>query len=197
LTERGAPVTVNPMSDMVNKSSFDAARLRSLADIAIFAALVVIGAKLSFSFPFTPVPVTAQVLFVLLAGLVLGARKGFLALLVYLVLGAAGLPVFSKGGGLAYLMGPTGGFLLSFPLAAAAAGAVYRRFGKTVLGAALGCLAGLVLIYVFGALQLAIVMKKGFYAALTLAVFPFVLADLFKAALAVAAARILGVRESF
>lgn len=94
-----------------------------LALIAAFAALVTACAVLPALDITGPVPITLQTFGVLLAGAVLGARRGFLAVLLYLVLGAAGLPVYAGGGsGLGTFSGPTGGYLISFPVAAALTG---------------------------------------------------------------------------
>jgi biotin transporter BioY len=93
--------------------------LREWAFITLFAALTALGARVTVPLPFTPVPVTLQVLFPLLAGLLLGSKRGALSQAEYVAAGLAGLPVFAKGGsGLAYLFGPTGGYLLGFIAAA-------------------------------------------------------------------------------
>lgn len=157
--------------------------------IAFFIALTAIAAKISFPFPFTPVPVTLQTLVVFLCGLLLGPTNAFFALLIYLAIGAVGVPVFSKGGGIAYLLGPTGGFLISFPMAAAICGYIYKKSNYRVWGGILGSLVALLFIYLLGTIQLAIVMKKGFLVSLTLAVIPFIPADLIKAAVAVVVAQ--------
>src|ERR1700684_3857010 len=86
--------------------------------IVIGASLfVALCARVSLPLPFTPVPLTLQNFGVLLAGLMLGSRRGFAALVLYLAEGAAGLPVFSIGGlgGIAQLLGPTGGYLFAYP----------------------------------------------------------------------------------
>lgn len=94
-----------------------------LALIAAFAALVTACAVLPAVDIAGPVPITLQTFGVLLAGAVLGPRRGFLAVLLYLVLGAAGLPIYAGGAsGLGTFSGPTGGYLISFPFAAALAG---------------------------------------------------------------------------
>lgn len=107
-----------------------------LALIAAFAALVAVAAILPAINVAGPVPITLQTLAVLLCGAVLGARRGFLAVLLYVVVGAAGLPVFSGGaGGLGVLAGPSAGYLIGFPLAAGLCGFIVerlpRRFGAT------------------------------------------------------------------
>ncbi|MBE3590547.1 MAG: biotin transporter BioY [Firmicutes bacterium] len=99
-------------------------RVRDLTLTALFAALTAVGAYLSVPNPWAPtVPFTLQVFAIFLAGSLLGARLGFWSQVVYLALGALGLPVFAGGtGGFAHLLGPTGGYLFSFPLLAAVTG---------------------------------------------------------------------------
>jgi len=118
------------------------------AAIVIGATLfVALCARVTVPLPFTPVPLTLQNFGVVLVGLLLGSRRGFAALAVYLMEGAAGLPVFSPvgPGGIAQIIGPTGGFLMAYPLVAFTAGWIYehtsRRFGWAVLsGFAAECL---------------------------------------------------------
>lgn len=98
-------------------------RARQVAYAAAFAALLAVASYVSFALPLTDVPFTLQVLVVLLAGLVLGPGLGALSVLVYLLLGAIGVPVFAAGSaGLGVILGPLGGYLLSWPVAAAVAG---------------------------------------------------------------------------
>ncbi len=98
--------------------------VRRAVAVAALAAATAIGARLSVPLPGTPVPFTLQPVAVLLSGLLLGGVLGATSQLTYLAMGAAGLPVFALGGGLAYLGGPTGGYLLAFPLAAGLVGAI-------------------------------------------------------------------------
>ena len=131
-------------------------RTLTLADVAlprpdvlrnallIVAASLATGlaAQVAFPLPWTPVPVTGQSFAVLLTGMVLGSRRGFLALALYLAEGATGLPVFAGGvAGPSALLGPTGGYLLAFPLAAAMTGFLaergWDRRGLTTLAAML------------------------------------------------------------
>src|ERR1700704_4629591 len=117
------------------------------AAIVIAASLfVALCARVTVPLPFTPVPLTLQNFGVLTVGLLLGSRRGFAALALYLVEGAFGLPVFSPailGSGITHLLGPTGGFLMAYPLVAFIAGYIYeqkseqnsRRFGWAALSA--------------------------------------------------------------
>jgi biotin transport system substrate-specific component len=164
-----------------------------LAAVTAFAALTALSARVQVRLPFTPVPVTGQVFCVLLAGAVLGPRLGFVSQVQYLAAGAAGLPVFAHGGGPAALLGPTGGYLVGFPLAAAVVGALYGRAGSWSWLALPACLSGVAVIYTFGAAWY-VVWTAALGGAVALpvvlaqSVFPFVPFDAAKAFLVAAAA---------
>jgi biotin transport system substrate-specific component len=113
---------------------------------------VAVCAHISVPLPFTPVPLTVQNFAVLLVGLLLGSRRGFAALALYLAEGAAGLPVFNPmgPGGIAQILGVTGGYLLVYPFVAALAGFVFERGRKTFARAAIGCLLAEILLFVGG-----------------------------------------------
>ena len=130
--------------------------LRELAFITLFAALTALGALVTIPLPFTPVPLTLQVLFPLLAGLLLGSKRGALSQAEYVAAGLAGLPVFAKGGsGLAYLFGPTGGYLLGFIAAAFVVGELAAKMrASTRIATFLASLGGVAAIYLCGALWL-------------------------------------------
>jgi biotin transport system substrate-specific component len=158
---------------------------RRAVGVALGAALVAAAAQIAVPLPGTPVPMTLQPLAVLLVGGLLGPALGARAMVLYLALGAAGLPVFTPYGlpGLARLIGPTGGYLLAYPVAAFAVGRLAgdgRRLGRLVL--AVG--AGLVLIHLGGAAQLLLLTGRADLA-VRLGTLPFVAGDLGKLALAV------------
>src|SRR5690606_27912002 len=121
--------------------------------IAAFAALIAVCSMLpAINVGAGLVPITLQTFAVILTGAVLGAKRGFLAALLYLAIGAVGLPVFANGGGgLALFAGPTVGYLISWPFAAALTGAIVERLprGKAATSAPLIFLAGLVSSAVF------------------------------------------------
>src|SRR6266568_689307 len=158
-------------------------------------ALIVAGAaQISVPLPGTPVPMTLQPMAVLLVGGLLGARFGALSMILYLAMGAAGLPVFTPTVpllGIARLLGPTGGYLLAYPIAAFAVGWLVTpglapgvnppRLARV----ALGVLAGLVLIHLGGLAQL-LILTGNVSAAARLGTWPFLLGDLAKLAVATA-----------
>lgn len=173
-----------------------------LAAATAFAALTALGARVQFPLPFTPVPVTGQVFCVLLAGCVLGPRLGFLSQVEYLAAGAAGLPVFAFGGGPGALLGPTGGYLVGFPIAALAVGALSSRWQGRGAGARfVACLSGVAAIYLLGAAWFAVWSAAtgavaGLTGVLLQSTVPFIAVDVPKAALAAALAPGLRARLS-
>jgi len=124
--------------------------------IATFALLAAVGAQIEI--PYKPVPFTLQTLFVLLAGGMLGSRNGLLSMLLYVGLGVIGLPVFSSAGfGPARILGPTGGYLLAFPIAAYVAGRLTER-RKNLYLIATGMFVALAVVFAMGALQLGLII---------------------------------------
>ncbi len=164
---------------VASPSPLPLAARRAIA-VVLGAALVAIAAQIALPVPGTPVPMTLQPLAVLLVGALLGPGLGASSLLLYLALGAAGLPVFTPYGlpGVARLLGPTGGYLLAYPVTAFVVGKIAgdaRRLGRLALAA----LAGIVLIHLGGLAQLAL-LTGSLSAAATLGTLPFVVADLVK-----------------
>jgi biotin transport system substrate-specific component len=132
-----------------------------------------------------PVPITMQTFVILTIGMAYGWRLGGATLLLYLAAGAIGLPVFSKGGGIAYFAGPTGGYLVGFVLAATVTGWLAERgWDRRPATTALAMLAGNVAIYVPGLIWLAVLI--GFEKAIKFGLMPFMMGDLVKLALAAA-----------
>jgi len=125
---------------------------RQVALVVGASLLVALCARVSIPLPFTPVPLTVQNFGVLLVGLMLGSRRGFAALALYLAEGAMGLPVFSPAGpgGIAQLLGPTGGFLMVYPLVAFVAGFMYERGVRSFARAAVAGIAAEVLLFAGG-----------------------------------------------
>lgn len=153
------------------------------------AVLMALAARAAVPVPGSPVPATLQDLAALVLGGVLGPVAGTGAVLLYLLLGAAGLPVFAAGGGAAYLLGPTGGYLLAFPLAAWVAG---RLAGGSTGRNALAALLGLGVIHAGGVSWLALQAGSA-EAAVRLGSLPFVATGAVKVLLA--AGLIAGLRS--
>ena len=159
--------------------------------IVLGALLVAAAAQVSIPLPGTPVPMTLQPMAVLLVGGLLGARLGALSMILYLAMGAAGLPVFTPSVpllGFVRLLGPTGGYLLAYPVAAYAVGVLTPRWQPGVnrpwLRTALGVISGLLLIHLGGLAQLAILTGNP-SAAARFGTLPFLLGDLLKIAVLV------------
>jgi len=178
----------------VTVSATSAARAgigRRLVEVALGALLVAAAAQVAVPVPFNPVPMTLQPLAVLVVGGLLGASGGVAALVTYLALGVAGLPVFAGGSsGVWHLAGPTGGYLLAFPVAAGVTGALLGR-SPGILRVLLACALGMVVIHVGGVAQLALLGGDPGLA-LRIGFVPFLTGDLLKVGLA--AAVILGLR---
>lgn len=165
-------------------------RVRALGVLA-FALGTAVGAFVAVPVPWTPVPVTLQPLFVLTAGAVLGPWHGAAALGLYLAMGAAGLPVFSGGnGGVEWLMGPTGGYLIVYPAAAFLVGSLVDE-GRSLERDAGALLAGLAMLYAGGIAQLWLLSGVEVPQLLALGVLPFLAGDLLKVLLALGALRAL------
>ena len=175
-------------------------RVRHLVAAALVAAFM--AATGWIALPLGPVPVTLQVFGVVLAALLLSWEWAAAALAIYLVMGAAGVPVFSAGGaGLGVVLGPTGGYIIGFvlaaPIGAALRQALERRRVEQVIADVSAAAAAIVVIYVTGWLQLALVTDMGLVKAFLVGVVPFVVPDAVKATIAIAIAsaiRVSGVR---
>jgi biotin transport system substrate-specific component len=153
--------------------------------LVVAASLVTAGAaQLEIRLPWTPVPITGQSVAVLLSGLVLGSRRAFLAQMLYLTEGALGLPFFSGGAaGLAHLVGPTGGYLMAFPFAAAFTGLLAERgWDRKPVTMFLAMLTGSTIVFGLGLLQLSRFVPAD--TLLATGLLPFVPGDLIKSALA-------------
>jgi biotin transport system substrate-specific component len=168
--------------DQNNRALYWAEQAAIVLSASLFVALC---ARVTVPLPFTPVPLTLQNFGVLLVGLTLGSRRGLAALALYLVEGASGLPVFNPAGlgGIAQLLGATGGFLLAYPFVAAVAGWVIER-GKASFGRAAiaGVLAEVVLFA--GGISWLAVLTHSFAQAARFGLYWFVFAEVIKVMLA-------------
>jgi biotin transport system substrate-specific component len=165
-----------------------ALKASTITRTALMAAVTAVAAQITV--PLFPVPFTLQVLAVILSGLLLGVRHGALAQAVYVLVGAIGVPVFAGfTGGLGHVLGPTGGYLISYPIAAAVAGLAAKsvtgdsRSRELWFGFFWGC-AGLAVIYAFGATWLAVISDLTPTEAIVTGILPFVIFDLIKVGLA-------------
>ena len=131
---------------------------RQVALVVGASLFVALCARITIPLPFTPIPLTVQNFGVLLVGLLLGSRRGFAALVLYLAEGAIGLPVFNPTGvgGFAQLLGATGGFLLAYPFVAWVAGYVMERGRKNFVRAAMAGLLGEIVLFTGGLTWLAV-----------------------------------------
>jgi len=159
-----------------------------------FAGFTGISAQLNFYLPFTPVPVTMQVLPVLLSGVILGKHYGALSQLIYASLGALGLAWFAGNtSGIAVLTGASGGYIIAFIVAAWVIGYFtdsYRE-ARSKLSQAVLMFSGVIIIYIFGAAQLSFITGMGAREAVLKGIFPFIPGDIFKAIIAIGISSVL------
>ncbi len=161
--------------------------MRQIVIVVSASLFVALCARITLPLPFTPVPLTLQNFGVLLVGLTLGARRGFAAMALYLVEGAAGLPVFNPTGpgGMAQLLGPTGGFLMAYPLVAGLAGLVLDFGKRTFARATVAGIAAEAVLFAAGIGWLAI-LTHSFSQAIRFGLYWFVFAEVIKVMLAAA-----------
>jgi biotin transport system substrate-specific component len=168
----------------------DSALLKDAGLVVGASALMAVCAHASVPLVFSPVPITLQTFGVVLIGFLLGSRRALAAMMLYLIEGAAGLPVFSPAGpgGVAQLLGPTGGFLFAYPAAAYVAGSLFRAkwiSNKTGIASAFAAaISAEFLIFISGMLWLMTVTGTSFVKAASLAVLPFVPGEVLKIAAA-------------
>jgi biotin transport system substrate-specific component len=165
-----------------------------IAAVLFVSVLTAMAAQVSVPLPFTPVPLTLTPMVVLIGGAALGPRLGMASQVLYLLAGIVGLPVFAASPtlppGPLRLLGPTGGYLMSYPFAAFVTGWLAERgFDRRYLTSVLAMTAGLALIFAFGVSWLAWLARPlptGLSAALTTGLYPFLPMDLVKISLAAA-----------
>jgi biotin transport system substrate-specific component len=163
-------------------------KLRWMVLASLMAALTAVGAYIHV--PIGPVPIVLSTLFVLLSGLLLGSRWGFMSICLYLFVGAIGLPVFSGGrGGIAHFFGPTGGYLFGYLLAAWFTGFISERSRGFLFLEILGVTMGSLIIYGLGVPWLKMVTQIPWVKALLVGMVPFLIGDAVKASVALILAR--------
>lgn len=140
---------------------------------AMFTALIAVGAFITIPIPI--IPLSLQDLFVMLAGVLLGAKWGALSALIYVVLGLAGLPIFTSGGGIGYVLRPSFGFIIGFIPGAYVAGLIANKVEKPGFWRLFAAnMAAVGVIYVFGTLYLYLLNR--FYLGNTIAIWPMIMA---------------------
>jgi biotin transport system substrate-specific component len=180
------------LSTLVAGSSLD--RAIKVTAVLLVTALTALAAQISVPLPFTPVPFTLQPMVVLLGGAALGPRLGMASQVLYLALGIAGFPVFAASAvlpqGPLRLLGPTGGYLMSYPFAAFVAGALAERgFDRRYITSVIAMAAGLAVVFTGGVLWLAWFaqpVQAGLASALRTGLYPFLPADIIKICVAAA-----------
>jgi len=167
-----------------------------IASVLFITALTAAAAQISVPLPFTAVPLTLQPMVVLVGSLALGSRLGAASQILYLAAGIAGLPVFAASAtlppGALRLLGPTGGYLMAYPLAAFVTGYLAERgYDRRYLTSVLAMAAGLAIIFTSGVLWLGLFARTltgstpvGLQSALATGLYPFILPDLIKLAIA-------------
>jgi biotin transporter BioY len=160
---------------------------RSVSLVVAFSLLTALAAQVVI--PIGPVPITGQTFAVLLTGALLGSRLGAMAMIVYLIEGASGLPFFYGGhGGIGHLLGPTGGYLVSFPAAAFITGAFAENgWDKRFVTAVVAMAVGSIIILLAGWAWFAVVMHTSLLASFKVGVLPHIAGDIIKVLLAAAA----------
>lgn len=180
-------MSVSTLVAPARRTLADTLSLPSWLLIPAASLLIAAAAQVAIPLPFTPVPLTGQTFGVLLTGMALGSRRGALAVALYVLEGAVGLPFFAGGAaGLAKLLGPTGGYLFAFPIAAFVAGLLAERgWDRKPLTTVLGMLLASLTIFFFGALWLSYFVG-GIVPAVVQGVVPFLPGDIIKSLLAAA-----------
>lgn len=184
------PTTLSPVAAVSDASGLVPATsvwLRSGGIVLAGSALVAVCAHLALPLFFTPVPLSMAPFAVLVLGLVLSPRLAAATLGAYLLEGAAGLPVFGPSPaivGLAHLFGPTGGYLLSYPLAAVLIALMAKRMGRGFTPSAMAAFAGSLVILLCGAVWLGVLTHGSVQSVFSLAVLPFLPGDALKVAAA-------------
>lgn len=164
-------------------------RIRMTVYACLFAALTVVGTYIKI--PIGPVPIVLANFFVILAGALLGSTWGAASVGVFLFLGLIGLPVFSQGGGIAALVGPTGGYLVGYLLAAYVTGLISENGRSRPLLDITALTTGAVVIYLVGVPWLKLSLHLTWTKAIVVGVLPFLIGDALKVIAAVAIVRVL------
>ena len=170
---------------LINKlKSFDNINSNLLNILLALFGTILLALSSKIQVPFWPVPMTMQTFVIFLIGMTYGVRLSFFTVALYLFEGAAGLPVFASGGGIAYLTGPTAGYLYGMLFASVVISYLANLgFSKTYIKAGLSLLIGSIIIFSIGIIYLGSII--GYQKAIAAGLLPFIPSELFKIALAV------------
>ena len=164
-----------------NKNQEKFSFITNVFTVIVCSILLILSAKIKVDL--YPVPMTLQPLAILMIAMLCGRNISVASVTLYLLQGMLGLPVFAYGGGLPYLLGPTGGFLFGFLVASLVVGELADRgWGKKIIQSVFAMLLGMFTIYFFGIFQLSLI--KGFDYAIIYGMKPFIIGDLYKLLLA-------------
>lgn len=156
-------------------------KTRELAEVGLGGGIICLLSPFIIPIPFSPIPITMGTLAVSLVAVILGAKKGMIATAVYLLLGLAGVPVFSGfRGGFGILFGPTGGYLVGYLFLAFFSGLLVQRHSERFVFYPVAISLGMIFCYLFGTVVFVFVSKASFYAAFTACVLPFLPLDIVK-----------------
>lgn len=165
------------------KNNLSNSNLTELIITALFTAILAVSAQIIIP---NAVPFTLQSLGVFLASAILGWKKGVLSVVIYVMVGAIGLPVFSGfQGGMGVLLGVTGGYIWGFIPTAFIVGIMCEKLGRKKLVLILSMVIGLIMCYILGTVWYSVYTSTGFMSALAICVVPFIIADIIKIAVAV------------
>ena len=163
-------------------------RTKQMVLIALMTAVTCVLGPLSIPLPFSPVPISLTNFAIFLAIFVLGMKNGTISFIIYLLLGAVGVPVFSSfRGGLQVLAGPTGGYLIGFIFLALIMGFALDHFDRKLVPTIIGMIIGMAICYIFGTAWLAGQLGMSFVAALGVGVIPYLPGDTAKIIIAIIA----------
>lgn len=161
-------------------------RTKKIVLIGLMTAVTCILGPLSIPLPFSPVPISLTNFAIFLAVFILGMKDATISFIIYLLLGAVGVPVFSAfSGGLGKLVGPTGGYLFGFIFLALIMGFFMEHFDRKIVPTIIGMIIGMAVCYIFGTVWLAKLMSLSFNEALALGVLPYLAGDVAKIIIAV------------
>jgi len=151
---------------------------------ALFAALTAILSQISIPLPFTPVPINLATVSVCLGAGLLGSKLGAISQVVYVIIGAIGVPVFANfSGGLGIVAGPTGGYIIGYIVATILIGVIIKRLGENLNAYIIAMSIGILGCYTIGTAWFMYITKTGLFEALIMCVVPFLIGDMLKVVL--------------